>query len=43
MGLDVRRGKVVGLLEDQSGDDHDDTGTAPAVEVAPSVQSAYIQ
>lgn len=43
MGLDMRRGKIAGLLEDRTDeDDHDDTGTPPVVEVAP-VQAATIQ
>lgn len=44
MGLDIRRGKIVGLLEDKSAENIEEDIPAEApVAVAPTAQTAYIQ
>jgi hypothetical protein len=42
-GFDIRRGRIVGLLEDRSDEETSEVVQEPTVEVAPTVQSAYIQ
>lgn len=42
-GFDIRRGRIVGLLEDRSSEEEQEVVREPTVEVAPTVQPVYMQ
>jgi hypothetical protein len=42
-GFDIRRGRIVGLLEDRSEEEVGEEIKEPTVEVAPTAQAAYFQ